>query len=89
MTNRLKMAIFLRLTADIFVNPIAIEIFSHELDSLPEQQRHICQLIDAEMSVCKMVIILGIARMALFYRRSKILLKEISPSYSYFSSIVK
>lgn len=36
MINRLKIAIFLRLTADIFVNPVAIEVLSHELDSLPE-----------------------------------------------------
>ena len=45
MTKQLKMAIFLRLTVYIFVNPIAIGVLSHEFGQPPRVATTYRQLI--------------------------------------------
>lgn len=68
--------------ADTLVNPSDTKALFHELDSLSEQQRCICQMIGIGMSECEMAAELGIPHMTLRHRKLellrklKILLKE-------------
>lgn len=68
--------------ADILLNLAATKALFCELSSLPEQQRHICQMISAGMVECEMATELGISRKALhdckseLLRKLKMILKE-------------
>jgi len=68
--------------ADLLVSLAAIKALFYELNSLPEQQCCICQMIGVGMSECEMAAQLEISLMTLRHRKLellrklKILLKE-------------
>lgn len=61
--------------ADILLNLAAIKALACELNSLPEQQRCICQMVSAGMAESEMAAELGISHKALHDRKSKLLRK--------------
>jgi len=61
--------------ADVFLNLATVKALLCELNNLPEQQRHICQMISAGMVECEMATELGISRKALQGRKLELLKK--------------
>ncbi len=61
--------------ADILLNLAAIKALACELNSLPEQQRCICQMVSAGMAESEMAAELGISHQALHDHKSELLRK--------------